>query len=176
LDTALDEIDSRRLLDLIALLPHGAQAYSLEQPADLVDLSVNLARVDLRDGELFVETSYRYFDEGQSLPLRHTLLALGRAFDLEAEEDSAYPGWKPDFDSALLERASQLHQRMFGERPAVKAIHAGLECGILKGKKPDLDILSFGPTIRGAHSPTERLQIDTVPPFWRFLTTLLAEI
>jgi dipeptidase D len=88
----------------------------------------------------------------------------------------AYPGWQPDFDSPLLARASALHERLFGLRPAVKAIHAGLECGILKGKKPDMDILSFGPTIRGAHSPTERLQIDTVPPFWQFLTALLAEL
>jgi len=60
--------------------------------------------------------------------------------------------------------------------PAVKAIHAGLECGILKGKKPDTDILSFGPTIKGAHSPTERLKIDTVAPFWQFLTALLARL
>ena len=60
--------------------------------------------------------------------------------------------------------------------PAVKAIHAGLECGILKGKKPDTDILSFGPTIKGAHSPTERLKIETVAPFWEFLTGLLARL
>jgi dipeptidase D len=88
----------------------------------------------------------------------------------------AYPGWQPVFSSPLLARASSLHQRLFGRPAAVKAIHAGLECGILKGKKPDLDILSFGPTIRGAHSPTERLQIDTVAPFWQFLTALLAEL
>ena len=87
-----------------------------------------------------------------------------------------YPGWQPDFDSPLLKRAVALHQRLFGHPPAVKAIHAGLECGILKGKQPELDILSFGPTIRGAHSPTERLEIATVEPFWRFLTALLAEL
>jgi dipeptidase D len=87
-----------------------------------------------------------------------------------------YPGWQPDLDSPLLAQARALHERLFGTEPAVKAIHAGLECGILKGKKPDLDILSFGPTIRGAHSPTERLQIDTVEPFWRFLGELLAQM
>ena len=87
-----------------------------------------------------------------------------------------YPGWRPDFDSPLLRQASALHECLFGRLPAVKAIHAGLECGILKSKKPDMDILSFGPTIRGAHSPTERLRIETVAPFWRFLTALLAEI
>ncbi len=172
----LGESDSRRILDLIALLPHGAQAYNLAQPAELVDLSVNLAVLKLAQGALFVETSYRFFDEGQSLPLRASLLALARVFELEVDEVVGYPGWKPDFDSPLLAQASALHKTLFASEPAVKAIHAGLECGILKGKKPDLDILSFGPTIRGAHSPKERLKIDTVQPFWQFLTALLAEL
>ncbi|MFV8818051.1 beta-Ala-His dipeptidase [Haliea sp. E17] len=175
-DSALEARDSRQVLDLIAALPHGAQAYNLEQRAELVDLSINLAVLQLTQGTLFVETSFRFFDAGQSLPLRHTLMALTRAFALDVEETVGYPGWKPDFDSALLARASALHERLFASVPAVKAIHAGLECGILKGAKPDLDILSFGPTIRGAHSPTERLKIDTVAPFWQFLTALLAEI
>ena len=123
-----------------------------------------------------LEASFRYFNEAQSLPLQEQVTGLARAFDLVVTDVVAYPGWQPDFDSPLLEKASQLHERLFGIRPAVKAIHAGLECGILKGKKPDMDILSFGPTIRGAHSPTERLQIDTVAPFWQFLTALLEEL
>jgi dipeptidase D len=176
IDAALDEIDSRRLLDLVAAFPHGAQAYSLAQPADLVDLSINLAILRLQQGELFIESSYRFFNEQQSVPLQNSVMALARAFDLEVTPDVGYPGWQPNFDSPLLDKGSDLHERMFGHRPAIKAIHAGLECGILKSKKPDVDILSFGPTIRGAHSPTERLQIDTVAPFWQFLKALLAEI
>ncbi len=173
---ALDTVDSLRLLDLVSLFPHGAQAYSLEQPADLVDLSINLAILRLQQGELFIESSYRFFNPDQSVPLQNSVLSLARAFDLEVSADVGYPGWQPDFSSPLLEKGCELHQRMFGERPAIKAIHAGLECGILKSKKPDVDILSFGPTIRGAHSPSERLQIDTVEPFWQFLKQLLAEI
>jgi dipeptidase D len=173
---ALDEVDSHRVLDLAAAFPHGAQAYSLAQPADLVDLSINLAVVRLGAGELFLEASYRFFSEEQSEPLKQGVLALARAFDLDVAPVVGYPGWQPDFDSALLARGKALHQRLFGYAPAVKAIHAGLECGILKGKKPDVDILSFGPTIRGAHSPTERLEIDTVTPFWQYLTALLEEI
>ncbi|KAA1189174.1 aminoacyl-histidine dipeptidase [Pseudohalioglobus sediminis] len=176
LDSALDAVDSLRLLDLIAAFPHGAQAYSLEQPADLVDLSINLAILRLQRGELYVESSYRFFNEQQSLPLQHAVLALARAYDLEVTEDVGYPGWEPDFSSPLLEQGSAVHQHLFGARPAVKAIHAGLECGILKSKLPGVDTLSFGPTIRGAHSPSERLRIDTVEPFWRFLTELLADI
>ncbi len=172
----LGEADSRAVLDLVAALPHGAQAYNLAQPADLVDLSVNLAVLRLAGGALFVESSYRFFNEQQSVPLQQALMAVAGAFGMAVQPVVGYPGWQPDFDSPLLRQASALHQRLFGELPAVKAIHAGLECGILKSKKPDMDILSFGPTIRGAHSPTERLRIDTVAPFWQFLTALLAEI
>ena len=168
--------DTRAVLDIIALFPHGAQAYNLQHPAELVDLSINFARLELARGELMLETSFRFFNEPQSLPLQQQVLSLARVFGLAATSAVSYPGWEPDFDSPLLERACALHERLFGQRPAVKAIHAGLECGILKGKKPDMDILSFGPTIRGAHSPTERLQIDTVAPFWQFLTALLVQL
>ena len=175
-ERALDEVDSLQLLDLVSAFPHGAQAYSLAQPADLVDISINFAMLRLQDGELFLEASYRFFNEQQSVPLQQSVLALARAFDLEVTPVAGYPGWQPVFDSPLLERGKILHRELFGFEPAVKAIHAGLECGILKSKKPDMDILSFGPTIRGAHSPTERLEIDTVTPFWQYLTALLADM
>jgi len=175
-DAVLGGEDSRRVLELVAAFPHGAQAYSLEQPADLVDISINLAVLKLDAGSLFLESSYRFFNADQSLPLQQSVLALASAFGLAVRTLDGYPGWQPDFDSPLLARARALHERLFGLPPAVKAIHAGLECGILKGKKPDLDILSFGPTIRGAHSPSERLLIDSVSPFWQFLITLLAEL
>ncbi|MEM8564403.1 MAG: beta-Ala-His dipeptidase [Pseudomonadota bacterium] len=174
--SALSAEDTATVLDSIAALPHGAQAYSLVQRADLVDLSVNLARLELSEGALLLETSFRYFNTTQCLPLQRQVLSIAHAFGLKETELLSYPGWEPDFESPLLARATALHEQLFGERPAVKAIHAGLECGILKGKYPDTDILSFGPTIRGAHSPTERLQIDTVEPFWRFLTALLREL
>ena len=173
---SLDEADSRSVLDLVAAWPHGAQAYNLNQPADLVDLSINLAILRLSQGHLFLESSYRFFNEDQSVPLQQSVNGLARAHQLEVKPVVGYPGWQPDFDSPLLARAASLHEELFGHAPAIKAIHAGLECGILKGKKPDTDILSFGPTIKGAHSPAERLQIDTVEPFWRFLTELLARL
>lgn len=169
----LSQEHSLTVLDLLAAFPHGALAYNLEQPAELVDLSINLAIARLQNGELFLEASYRFFNERQSLPLQQSIAALARAFSLSMTPVVGYPGWQPDFASPLLASARELFEQMFGEPPAVKAIHAGLECGILKGKRPALDILSFGPTIRGAHSPTERLKIDTVAPFWQYLTALL---
>jgi dipeptidase D len=173
---ALSSADTQTILNLIALFPHGAQAYNLAQPADLVDLSINLAIVRLDEGGLFVESSFRFFNYEQSLPLQQMVESLARTFELHTVPDAGYPGWQPDFDSPLLAQGKALHERLFGIVPEVKAIHAGLECGILKSKKPDADILSFGPTIRGAHSPTERVKIDTVPPFWHYLTALLEEL
>ncbi|WP_116369101.1 beta-Ala-His dipeptidase [Parahaliea mediterranea] len=175
-EALLSREDSTALLDVLAAFPHGAQSYNLAQPADLVDLSINLARCELQGGALFIESSLRFFNAEQSLPLRRQMASLARLAGLTLTDEGGYPGWQPDFDSPLLARGKALHERLFGVVPAVKAIHAGLECGILKSKKADVDILSFGPTIRGAHSPTERLQIDTVPPFWQLLTTLLAEM
>ncbi|MEH6582774.1 MAG: beta-Ala-His dipeptidase [Halioglobus sp.] len=172
----LSEAASGEVLDLIAIFPHGAQSYSSVQPADLVDTSINFAVLQLVSGELFLEASFRFFNEGESQPLRLALEALARAFGLKTTPVVGYPGWQPDFDSPLLAQGVAIHRRLFGGEPAIKAIHAGLECGILKSKKPNTDILSFGPTIRGAHSPTERLQIDTVPPFWQLLTELLVEM
>ena len=130
----------------------------------------------LDQGKLVLEASFRFFNYDQSLPLQQGVESLAVAYGLHVEPQAGYPGWQPDFDSALLERGCALHEKLFGFRPAVKAIHAGLECGILKSKKPDVDILSFGPTIRGAHSPTERLEIATVAPFWQYLTALLADM
>jgi dipeptidase D len=175
-DAALSAPDTAALLDLLAAFPHGVQAYNLALGSALVDLSINLATARLQGGAFFLESSYRFFNESQSLPLQHAVLALARAYALDVKTVVGYPGWQPDLDSPLLAQGRALHEQLFGVAPAVKAIHAGLECGILKGKKPDLDILSFGPTIRGAHSPTERLQIDTVTPFWQFLTALLARM
>jgi dipeptidase D len=175
-EPVLSAADSAEIVDMLAVFPHGVQAYSLALGAELVDLSINLAMVKLQQGEFMLESSYRFFNAAQSLPLQHAVMALARTYRLTVKDVVGYPGWQPDLDSPLLAQASALHERLFGSVPAVKAIHAGLECGILKGKKADLDILSFGPTIQGAHSPTERLQIDTVKPFWQFLTALLAQM
>jgi dipeptidase D len=175
-DAVLGATDSRRVLDVLAAFPHGVQAYNLDLGDALVDLSINLAIARLEGGRFMLESSYRFFNEHQSVPLQQSVLALARAFDLEVTPVEGYPGWQPDMQGELLAQGRALYETLFGEQPAVKAIHAGLECGILKGKKPALDILSFGPTIRGAHSPKERLHIETVEPFWRFLRELLAQM
>ncbi|MEE4193224.1 MAG: beta-Ala-His dipeptidase [Halieaceae bacterium] len=161
---------------LLQLFPHGAMSYNAQQPADLVDLSINMAvvRVD-RDG-LFVETTLRYFNREEAEGLAQQVMAIAEWQGMAVEQTIDYPGWQPDFDSELLALGKGVYAELFGGEPEVKAIHAGLECGILKGKLGECDILSFGPTIRGAHSPRERLEISTVEPFWRLLTGILERL
>ena len=172
----LDKIDSARILNLIATFPHGAISYSTSSQKDLVDLSVNLSSVRLSDGDFLLEASYRFFRESQTLPLQQTITSLCNAFDMKCYSEAGYPGWAPDRNSELLAHGVDLHSRMFNFEPEIKAIHAGLECGILKGKMPNVDMLSFGPTIKGAHSPQEGLEIATVEPFWRYLTSFVEEL
>ncbi len=174
LDRQLSLSDQLRLQQLLALHPHGAQRYSLDQPGELVDLSVNLAQVRADEEGLLLETTIRFFRDEEARPLQLQLLRLAELIGLRMEKTVDYPGWEPVFDGGLLEHTQSLYQQLFDSEAAVKAIHAGLECGIVKSKRPSLDVISFGPTIRGAHSPQERLEIKTVMPFWQLLTGLLA--
>ncbi|EAR09267.1 beta-Ala-His dipeptidase [Reinekea blandensis] len=172
----LSEADQSMFLSLIAILPHGAQSYNLNQPADLVDLSCNLAKVTIDHGVLTVQTSLRFFNAKQSLGLKQTIEQVFETFHLAWKNILDYPGWNPNFDSALVALTKEVMEKQTGYTAELKAIHAGLECGILLSKKADMDVVSMGPTIRGAHSPSERLQIDTVEPFWQTLVTLLSEL
>jgi dipeptidase D len=104
---------------------------------------------------------------------------LRSAFELmgcEVEISGSYPGWAPNPDSEILATLVPIYEKLNGEKPKVVACHAGLECGILGGNYPDMDMISFGPTIRGAHSPDERASISSSQKFWKFLVEILANI
>ncbi len=161
---------------MLQVFPHGAISYNAQQPADLVDLSINLAVVRVDAEGLFLETTLRYFNSDEAEGLAQQVMAIAEWQGLAVEQTIDYPGWQPDFDGELLALGKTVYDELFGGEPQVKAIHAGLECGILKGKLGECDILSFGPTIRGAHSPRERLEISTVEPFWRLLTGILERL
>ena len=101
------------------------------------------------------------------------------AFELggaTAATSDGYPGWKPNLQSPILKTAKATYQALYGKEPQVKAIHAGLECGIIGEKIPGMDMVSFGPTLEGVHSPDEKIFIDTVPKFWDFLTGILKAV
>ncbi len=102
-----------------------------------------------------------------------TIFELGGA---TVSQGDGYPGWKPNMDSRVLKRAIATYSSLYGKEPEVKAIHAGLECGLIGEKYPGIDMISFGPTMTAVHSPEEKIFVDTVPRFWGFLAALLKDL
>lgn len=172
---AWDEDTSRRVLDLLEALPHGVQAMSNDIP-DLVETSTNLATVDEVDGKLEILMSSRSSVDSAIGALRRRIQAIGELAGAEAEQEAGYPGWEPDMGSELLTVMRRLHEEVLGEEPEVKAVHAGLETGIIGEKYPGMDMISFGPQIEFPHSPDERVHVESVERFWRLLTATLEEL
>jgi dipeptidase D len=172
---AWDEATSARALALLVALPHGVLAMSQEIP-DLVETSNNVAVVGEEEGVLTVLTSTRSSVASALDAVRRRLTAIGRLAGAEVELHSGYPGWQPDLDSALLATVRSVHQRVLGREPQIKAIHAGLETGILGEKLPGIDMVSIGPQIEFPHSPDERVHIPSVGRFWQLLAATLAEL
>lgn len=169
------EAFGRRLLLLLNSLPHGVQAMSHDIPG-LVETSVNLAAVAEREGKVSVLLSVRSSVGSALLAQRRRLRAFAELAGAEVEENDGYPAWRPNPESPLLQRFRAVHHRVQGNDPELKALHAGLECGVLGEKFPGLDMISFGPVIQGAHSPSERVQVDSVGRFYHLLTETLAEL
>ncbi len=167
--------DNERLLDALLACPHGVLAMSRAVPG-LVETSNNLAVVTTEGNAVSVVTSSR----SSVMPsLAATTEQVGAAFRLggaEVEHLEGYPGWKPNPSSIVLNRALAVYEREFGAKPAVKAIHAGLECGLIGEKYPGMDMVSMGPQIESPHSPDERVQISTVGRFYRLLSETLKEL
>jgi dipeptidase D len=164
-----------RLVNLLNALPHGVIAMSQDIPG-LVETSTNLARVTMATRAVVVETSQRSSVESRKTEI---VQAVGAVFALAGagvRHGDGYPGWKPDLQSPLLKTAKETYRRLFGKEPLVKAVHAGLECGIIGEKFPGMDMLSLGPTIEMAHSPEERVNSDSVKRFRDYLTALLEAV
>ena len=163
------------VLRLVASLPHGVEAMSYDIP-DLVETSNNLATVKGTDGSLVITTSSRSSIDAALEALRRRIRATAELAGAAVDQRPAYPGWKPNLDSPLLEVVKAVHARELGSAPGVKAIHAGLECGIIGKKVPGMDMISFGPVIEFPHSPDERVHIESVGRFYRLLTATLAAL
>ena len=162
----------QKLQRTIAALPHGVLKMSADIPG-LVETSTNLAAIKTTPKSVVITTSQRSSVESEKDDACHTvstIIALGGATVAAAD---GYPGWKPNLDSAILKLAKSTYQSMFGKEPEIKAIHAGLECGIIGERFPGMDMVSFGPTMKEVHSPSERLYIDTVPRFYEFVLGIL---
>lgn len=164
------------LLALVGL-PNGVLGMSFAMPG-LVETSSNLASVkfDTEKDEVVVTTSQRSSVESAKLYAAQTIESVFYLSGFDVEHSDGYPGWAPNPDSKLLKDTVQCYRDLFGAEPKVRAIHAGLECGLFLEKYPHLEMVSFGPTLRGVHSPDERLEIATVDKFWKLLVELLKRI
>jgi dipeptidase D len=166
---------SRRVLDLVNALPHGVLAMSYDIP-ELVETSANLATAASTDGSITLLMTLRSSVGTAMKATRRGVRAIAELAGAEVQENEGYPGWKPDLESPLLTTFRDLHQKLRGSDPEIRAVHAGLECGVLGEKFPGLDMISFGPVIKGAHSPDEGVRIDSVGPFYELLSGVLAEL
>lgn len=162
-----------RLLDLLYALPHGVMAMSFAMPG-LVETSTNLASVKMPEpGRIVITTSQRSSVESAKRDIADRVAVVFGLAGAEVYHTDGYPGWEPNPDSPLVRRSSLIYKEMFGLEPKIKAIHAGLECGLFLTKYPALDIISTGPTLRGVHSPAERVDIVSVGKVWHYLTALV---
>lgn len=143
---------------------------------NLVETSNNIARVSVEKGHMEILCLTRSSVEAGKMEVANSLKDVFETEGFSAEFSGSYPGWTPNKDSAILKVLSNLYERMFQSQPSVVACHAGLECGILGTHYPEMDMISFGPTIKGAHSPDERASISSVARFWEFLQEILKNI
>eukprot|EP00586_Coscinodiscus_wailesii_P013007 CAMPEP_0172497720 /NCGR_PEP_ID=MMETSP1066-20121228/104130_1 /TAXON_ID=671091 /ORGANISM="Coscinodiscus wailesii, Strain CCMP2513" /LENGTH=530 /DNA_ID=CAMNT_0013270651 /DNA_START=154 /DNA_END=1746 /DNA_ORIENTATION=+ len=176
--TPLDPASASRLLSMLLALPHGPLKFSHVIP-NLVETSNNVASVTISDDDdtATILCSTRSSISPALESTRNRIESIASLAGATAEKSAKYPGWNPDMRSSLLQLSRGIFKEKLSRDPGVKAIHAGLECGLLIEKLGgDVDALSFGPTIEGAHSPDERICIDTVEPFFELVRDILARL
>ncbi len=171
----MDEKSQKNLLNAVYACPNGVIRMSNEMPG-LVETSTNLAIVKSENGVIRIQCLLRSSVDSAKDELEQMMQCVFEMAGAEFVFDGKYPGWKPNPDSPILKTMQEIYNRKFGKIPEIKAIHAGLECGILGGSYPNWDMISFGPTIRYPHSPDEKVNIATVQKFWDFLVATLKDI
>ncbi len=174
-ETVLSPKSQRMLLNLLYTLPHGIISMH-PKIKDLVETSTNLAVVITKTDKAEIICSTRSSSASALEATRNILAALSEITRSEIIQEEGYPGWKPNLESSLLKKVKIVYKELFNKEPTVAAIHAGLECGIIGDKFPGMDMISFGPTIKFPHSPGEKVHINSVDKFWKFLNKLLEEL
>ncbi|MCX6245478.1 MAG: aminoacyl-histidine dipeptidase [Bacteroidetes bacterium] len=173
--TLIDEKTQRGLFNAIYGCPNGVIRMSNEMPG-LVETSTNLAIVKSENGVIRVMCLLRSSVDSAKQDLEHMMQSVFELASAEVKFDGQYPGWKPNPDSPILKAMQDIYKKKYGNVPEIKAIHAGLECGLLGGVYPHWDMISFGPTIRYPHSPDEKVNIATVQKFFDFLVETLKQV
>lgn len=171
----IDEDCQCNLLNALYACPHGVLSWS-QTIAGLVETSTNLAAVKFDQDRIKVTTSQRSSIESAKRNMSNMVESVFLLAGAYTEKSTGYPGWNPNPDSPVLKATENTYEYLFSKKPLVRAIHAGLECGLFLEKYPAMDMISFGPTIRGVHSPDERLSISSTLKFWMLLVEVLKRI
>ncbi|MDR1112205.1 MAG: aminoacyl-histidine dipeptidase [Bacteroidales bacterium] len=174
IENIMEKDAQNRLVNLVYALPHGVMRMS-DAMENLVETSTNLAIVKVENGKILVANLLRSSVDSAKESLGLKMTAIAEMAKANISLTGAYPGWKPNMASPVLKTMLQVYQDKFGKKPEVKAIHAGLECGLF-GVSYDWDMISFGPTIRNPHSPDERVNIESVGKFWDFLVETVKNV
>jgi len=174
-DSLIDMATQEKLLNAIYGCPHGVIAMSATI-ANFVETSTNLATIRTLDNKIEITTSQRSALETAKEDTGTMVASVFRLAGCKVSHSDGYPGWTPNPKSPILDLAVKAYQDLFSKTPLVLAVHAGLECGIIGKNYPEMDMISYGPTIKGVHSPDEKLEIVTVIQFWNFTLEILRRI
>ena len=173
---SVDAATGNAVVNALYAAPHGVISMSRDLEG-LVETSTNLASVKMKpDNEILVTTSQRSSVESRKWDIAYQVEAVFRLAGAKVTHGDGYPGWQPNMNSPIMKIASEAYEELYGIKPAIKAIHAGLECGLFKSTRPELDMVSFGPTLRGVHSPSEKMHIPAVERFWQQLKRVLEKV
>lgn len=171
----IDRQTQYNLLNALYACAHGVLAMSREIP-NFVETSTNLASIKMDDKQIHIATSQRSSVESAKFAAAQKIEATFRMIGAHVTHGDGYPGWTPNPSSRVLKVGVETYKQMFGHEPIVRAIHAGLECGLIGEKYPKMDMISYGPTLRGVHSPDERIEIKTVQMFWDLTMGILKNL
>ena len=174
-DLIMNSVSQIQLINAIYSVSNGVYRMSADID-NLVETSNNLARVIVKDGKIFIACLTRSSIESSKMDLAQALEANFKMANLQVSFSGSYPGWTPNVSSPILKVLTSVYEQLYQKKPKVVACHAGLECGILGKNYPNMDMISFGPTILGAHSPDERVSISSVQKYWRFVLEILKAI
>ncbi|MEF9931541.1 MAG: M20/M25/M40 family metallo-hydrolase, partial [Bacteroidales bacterium] len=173
---AIDKTVAAELIFSLNCAPHGVLAMSPDIKG-LVETSTNLASIKMNEGNIIrIGTSQRSALNSSRRYAAEQVEACFALAGAKVTHESEYPGWKPNLNSYLLEVSKKAYKKLFGVEPIVRAIHAGLECGLFLNTFPNLDMISFGPTLRGVHAPGEKLEIATLDKFRKLLEEIIVNI
>jgi len=167
--------DARAVVNFLFTMAHGVVAMSPDI-ADLVQTSTNLAMIATKGGLVEVCTSQRSSIASSKWDIANRISAFCEMAGFEAVRGDGYPGWKPDPKAALVQVVNDVHQKTFGKPMAIKAIHAGLECGLIGEKYPEMQMVSFGPSMWDVHTPEENISVSSVGNFWTLLVAVLENV